>query len=264
MKLNLFLWFMISLSFNVSCYAGSQSGGQSQFSIEEIALFSKRVEKFAAQKQALVFIVSRVGRPKKELPKDVQYTHTAFAVYSEMTSKDGKKLMGYTMYNLYQKDDDLGKSQLAIDFPVDFFAPVHSLEAGIIIPTPQLQQRLLEVLSTDQWKKVHISKYSVLAHPHHPLYQNCTEYVLDVINAAVYKTNNRKQLKANARAHFTPQKININPIKLLFGSLFSSGVSLRDQKKGISIATFNTISRYMHHYQLAQETVHMDALGQTF
>ncbi|MCP4696531.1 MAG: DUF2145 domain-containing protein [Gammaproteobacteria bacterium] len=31
-------------------------------------------------------------------------------------------------------------------------------------------------------------------------FQNCTEYVLDVLNAAIYQTNDIKQLKANASA----------------------------------------------------------------
>ena len=43
-------------------------------------------------------------------------------------------------------------SELVQDFPVDFFFGVSALEAGIIIPSAELQKRLLKKLSGNTWE----------------------------------------------------------------------------------------------------------------
>jgi hypothetical protein len=42
-----------------------------------------------------------------------------------------------------------------------------------------------------------------LANPFNIQFQNCTEFTLDLINAAIYQTKDIAQLKANAKAYFT-------------------------------------------------------------
>ncbi len=138
---------VLFLFFCSIAYAGSsQTGGEIYFEPEEVIKFAKKVEKILASKGTRVAIIARVGRPRNKLPEGINFTHTAFAVYSQITTANGSKIPGYAIYNFYQKNDKPEKSHLVQDYPVDFFAGVQVLEAGIIIPSPELQKRLLKVL----------------------------------------------------------------------------------------------------------------------
>ena len=56
--------------------AGSQAPSKSVFQTEQIIDFAKQVERYAAEHQAHAFIIGRVGRPQKELPKGIHFTHS--------------------------------------------------------------------------------------------------------------------------------------------------------------------------------------------
>jgi hypothetical protein len=72
--------------------------------------------------------------------------------------------------------------------------------------------------------------------------------VLDIVNAAIYQTNDIKIIKANTKAYFKAQPVNVNPIKLMLGSMFSSEVTTADQKGKAVTATFEKISDYLQTY----------------
>jgi len=231
----------------------SQSGGESHFTAEQVVAFSKQVEKALAAKGARVFIIARVGRPAGELPPGIRYTHTAIGVYSLITTGDGRQVPGYAIYNLYQREKKPDSSELVQDFPADFFAGVYDLKAGIIIPTPALQRRLLEVVGSDTWRRLHNPHYSAIANPYNSRYQNCTEHTLDVINAAIYRTDDVRQIKANERAYFEAQKVEVSPLKMLLGTMFMPDITTADHHGGIYTATFTTIANYLQAYGLMQE-----------
>lgn len=233
--------------------ASSQASTERNFSSEDIISFSKQVEKSLAAKGARVFIVSRVGRPVSELPPGFNYTHTGIGVYSIITTADGKKIPGYTMYNLYQKDDQPNRSELIQDYPVDFFSGVHQLKAGIIIPQPELQERILQIINSATYNNLHNPKYSAISNPFNSTYQNCTEHTLDVLNAAIYGTSDIAQLKTNSKAYFSAQRVKVNPFKMLIGAMFSSDIAIIDHDDKIETATFTTIASYLQKYNLIQE-----------
>ena len=209
-----------------------------------------------ADKGAYVAVLARMGRPRSELPEGMHFTHVAFAVYSEITTNDGRKVPGYAIYNLYQKNEQPDASALVQDFPVDFFAGVAELEAGIIIPSAELQKRLLNVIGSPGYSKLHEPHYSVIANPYTLGRQNCTEFVLDIINAAIYQTDDIAKIKANEKAYFVGQKVKVNPFKLMLGSMFSKEVSTSDHNNGETItATFETISQYLGKYDEGAETL---------
>ena len=209
------------------------------------------VEKYAAKQGARAFIIARVGQPKSKLPKGIDFTHTAIAVYSDITLADGQKAKGYAIHNLYQDADNGGKSALVTDYPVDFFWGAHELKAGIIIPTPELQAKIIDVIATGKNKRVHNPKYSLIANPFNNKYQNCTEHTLNVINSAIYQTTDMKQLKANAKAYFQPQRVKVSGFKLALGGLFADGITTKDHKGKVKTASFGSIGRYLTEYKLA-------------
>lgn len=230
----------------------SRAHEPAHFTSEQIADFSKQVERVAATQGARVFLVGRIGRPPEELPKGVHFTHIGLAVYGQNPTKDGRVLPGYRIYNLYQDDEEPNRSTLVTDYPLDFFSGVEVLESAVIIPTPALQKKLAKAVQAGTHERLHNPQYSVISNPFDLRYQNCTEYMLDVINAAIYGTEDRKQLKRNARAYFTPLEIQVDPIKLLLGSLFSAEVSTADHEGPIRIATFPTIVAYLEQYGLVK------------
>jgi hypothetical protein len=228
--------------------SSSQAGEEVKFKPEQIISFAKKVEKTLASRGARVAVLARMGRPPAELPDGMHFTHVAFAVYSEITTSDGRKIPGYAIHNLYQQNDRPDVSELVQDFPVDFFAGVAQLEAGIIIPSPVLQARLLEVIASPTYKALHDPHYSVIANPFTLGRQNCTEFVLDVVNAAIYQTSDIKVIKANEKAFFVAQTVNVNPFKLLLGSMFSAEVSTVDQTGTPVTATFEKMGEYLRKY----------------
>ena len=229
--------------------ASSAAGEQTHFAPEQVLKFAKKVEKEMAARGAYVAIVARMGRPASELPEGMHFTHVAFAVYSEITTADGRKLPGYVFHNLYQDDSHPDVSSLVDDYAPDFFAAVAQLEAGVLIPSPELQQRILSVITSPAYGKLHDPHYSVIANPYTLGRQNCTEFVLDVTNAAIYQTDDIQQIKAVERKYFTAQPVNVNPLKLMFGGMFVTEVSTTDQEIGHPVtATFETISDYLLKY----------------
>lgn len=246
------LFLLAGISSNT--LAGSQANEEPNFEAERVIKFAKKVEKSAAEKGAHVIILARKGRPKKELPSGIEYTHVAFGVYSIITAKNGDKVPGYAIYNLYQREDELDTSDLVVDYPVDFFMGVHELQAGIIIPTPEVQRRLLKVINSDTYKKLHNPEYSVISNPYNLKFQNCTEHTLDVITASIYETEDRQLIKASISAYYDAQKVKINPFKLMLGSMTKSDVRLADHRdRAIETSTFTTIARFMQAHELAAE-----------
>jgi len=244
------LIFLLCLVSNIST-AGSNQATESKFTAEEVKIFAKSVEKYAAKHGARAFIIARVGQPKDKLPKGIEFTHTAIAVYSEITLNDGRKVKGYAIHNLYQDAKDGDVSSLVVDYPVDFFWGVHELKAGIIIPTPALQNKIIEVIASGKSELLHNPRYSLVANPFNNEYQNCTEHTLNIINSAIYQTTNMKQLKANAKAYFEPQTVKVSRFKLALGSMFAEGIRTKDHKGKIRTTSFGAIADYLLKYQLA-------------
>ncbi len=233
--------------------ASSAAGEESHFAPEQIRDFAKKVERAMAARGAHVAILARMGRPPADLPAGMHFTHVAFAVYSEISTADQRKVPGYAIYNLYQLDQHPDLSDLVMDYPVEFFSGVAVLEAGVLIPSPELQARLLAVITSPTYAALHDPHYSVIANPFTLGRQNCTEFVLDVTNAAIYQTSDIKVIKANEKAWFTPQPVSVNPFKLMLGSMFSSEVSLSDQPGPPVTATFERIVDYLHKYDQGSE-----------
>jgi hypothetical protein len=235
--------------------SSSQPGEEVHFKPEQVVAFAKKVEKTLAARGARVAVLARMGRPLSELPQGMHFTHVAFAVYSEITTADGRKVPGYAIHNLYQQNDHPDVSELVQDFPVDFFAGVALLEAGIIIPSPELQARLLSVIASPTYKQLHDPHYSVIANPFTLGRQNCTEFVLDVVNAAIYQTGDIKVIKANEKAYFVAQPVNVNPFKLMLGAMFSAEVSTADQSGAAVTATFEKLGEYLTKYDAGSQVI---------
>lgn len=237
----------------VASSAGSSAASSPVLPAVHVAEFANKVQRDLAARGANVAIVSRVGRDPAVLPDGINYTHVAFWVYARITKADGSTGMGYRVYNLYQRDGELTRSDLVQDTPGDFFAGAHSLDAGIIIPDPRLQRKLLDVIASPSYAALHNEHYSVLANPRTGQFQNCTEHTLDVIMAAIYDTSDPVQIKANIAAYFAPQPIPLNGLQRLFAPAASQALTTADHDARVGTATFGSIARFMETNNLHDE-----------
>jgi hypothetical protein len=159
-----------------------------------------------------------------------------------------EKSMGYVIQNLYQLDDHPDVSALVQDVPVEFFKGVVTLESGLIIPSPALQDKLLKVIASPTYQQLHQRNYSVIANPYTLGRQNCTEFVLDVLNAAIYQTSDIHAIKTYEKAHFVAQPVHVNPFKLMLGAMLDAEVSLSDHRGQPVTATFERLADYLQTY----------------
>src|SRR3990167_914403 len=220
---------------------------------KKVIPFAKKVERELAERGALVAIVLRMGRDPKQMPDGIgEYTHVGIWVYSEMTAADGSKVNGYAVYNLYQTEEDAGRSKLVQDFPAEFFGSVFDLKTGIVIPTPEVQAEILRVLNSQTYEKLHVPAYSVVANPYDWQYQNCTNFVMSVLVAAIYGTDDRAEITQHLRAYYEPQTVKLSGITRAVGSIFVDGFATADHKGGpLRTSTFDSIARFLATYGMA-------------
>lgn len=256
-KIHTLIILLLCCVLTVQVHAGSRNRVDPILPLEDIALLSKKVEAYAAEHGARVFLIARQGRPTKELPDGVEYTHISYAVYSNIEIEDGRTVPGYAIYNLYQREDAPSKSTLVMDFPLDFLAGAQVAKVGVIIPSRKLQKRLLAVIKSDTYKNLHNPSYSAIANPYNAKYQNCTEHALDILNAAIYQTDDIEQLKQYTRTHFEAQTLKIDPFKLFLGSLFTSDIKTSDHRGDIQTATFGSIAKYLKANELTEAIIHI-------
>ncbi|WP_298974443.1 DUF2145 domain-containing protein [uncultured Roseobacter sp.] len=234
-------------------WAGSAEDAQPVLPRAEVLVFATTLQQDLAARGAHVAIVGRVGRDPETLPGGIDYTHVAYWVYSTIQRADGTTDKGYRVYNLYQLADDDSQSRLVQDSPADFFAGVFELDAGVIIPDPRLQKKLLQVIASPTYVSLHNASYSVLANPMTPQFQNCTEHTLDVLMASLYGTTDQAQIKANIAAHFDPQPVKIGGLKRLFAPAASAALTTADHGAQIGTATFGSIARFMAENDLSDQ-----------
>jgi len=239
--------------------AGSSTVPANRFSPEDIAGFSKQIEDELAAQGAGLAIVFRSGQPRENLPDGISYTHGAFWAHQPIETADGRTLYGYASYNLYHGVEDRRTSYLAQDWPFDFVSGDQAGEVGIIIPSPEMQRRLIQLIASPDYAALHNPDYSLISNPHDLRYQNCIEFLLDVIAAAAWDTSDRPQIKANLAAHFQPARIRVGFLERLFGPAVDERVRTEDHGSRIYTATFRSLGDFMLENNLASEVYELSA-----
>ena len=78
---------------------------------------------------------------------------------------------------------------------------------------------------------------------------------MNIINAGIYQTTDMATLKSNTKQYFHPQRLKINPIKLLLGNIFVDDVTTKDHSGKVYTTTFTTIKQYLHENELLAKAV---------
>jgi hypothetical protein len=225
------------------------------FTAPEAAGFSKQVEKDLAAHGAQVAMVFRTGRPRSQLPEGIAYTHGAFWVYRTINTADGRTLSGYAVYNLYAGDGQAwpkNQSRLVQDYPFDFIRGSTVDDVAVIVPSPEMQRRIVAVIDSPTYERLHNPAYSLVANPWNGKYQNCNNFMLDVVGAAAWDTTDPARITTDLKAHYQPTMVKAGPLMRLFGPIADSRLRTDDQKGPIRTATYESMSAFMDRNGLLQ------------
>jgi hypothetical protein len=235
----------------------STSAASRHFTPEEVARFSKQIENDLAGRGARLAIVFRAGRARESLPKGIAYTHGAFWVYRDLKTADGAVEPGYAVYNLYAGDGKAWPtttSRLVQDFPFNFTGGSSVDDVAVIVPSPEMQRRLLEIIDSPTYAALHNPSYTLIANPLSSKHQNCNGFMLDVIASAVWRTTDREQIRANLKAHYTPTTVQAGAAMRLFAPLADPRLKTDDQSGPLRTATYESIAAFMRDNGLLQST----------
>ena len=230
-----------------------------RFTLQEAADFSKQIERELAARGAYAALIFRSDRPRDDLPEGMRYTHGAFWVYGPIETLDGQITHGYAVYNLYHRPDDPRLSRLAQDWPLDFTRGDAVGQVGIIVPTPDMQVRILDVIASDTYDALHQPAYSLFSNPTDLRYQNATEFVLDVVASAAWLRTDRMQIKANLAAYFAPTLLHIGWWERLTAPWFDRRIRFDDQPGPVAVAGWSSISDFMLAFGLAEDAFELEA-----
>ena len=226
----------------------STSAAGTHFTPAEVARFSKQIETDLAGRGARVAIVFRAGRARDQLPKGIAYTHGAFWVYRDLKTADGGVEPGYAVYNLYAGDGKAWPktvSRLVQDFPYNFTSGSTVDDVAVIVPSPEVQRRVLAVIDSPTYAALHNPAYSTIANPLSSKYQNCNGFMLDVIASAVWDTADRDQIRADLKAHYTPTTVQTGPVMRLLAPLADARLKTDDHSGPLRTATYESIAAFM-------------------
>jgi hypothetical protein len=161
----------------------------------------------------------------------------------------------------YLFDDGLGN--FFLDNPFAY-------EALLVIPSPDLQQKLAEILVGPVPDQLHEPAYSMIANPWDTRYQNSNQWLLEVLTAAFAdrneigtRTQAQRWLQLNG---YQPSFLHLSALQRLGAKLFSANVqfddhSLADRIAGkYQVVTVESVMQFLHHLdpQVTESVVRLD------
>ncbi|MCF6274262.1 MAG: DUF2145 domain-containing protein [Robiginitomaculum sp.] len=200
------------------------------------ALFSKQVlDEYGAQiiahlnaSNVEMAIVSRSGQPRKKLPEGISFTHSAFWL------RNGDS---YDVYNLYHGEDNRLISSLVTDTAADFLRLTREHDVGIILPKPSVQIALADHIKSVNYARVHQVNYSLISNPLDTRFQNCNEFMLDVLAAFAWGEYDADAIKFRLATSFKPTEIKAGFIRRNIAPFIDERLVMADHGKQIFTTT---------------------------
>jgi hypothetical protein len=128
-----------------------------------------------------------------------------------------------------------------------FLSGLHRYQAQLILPSPELQQRLAQVLASRTPQRLHQPKYSMLSYAWSTRYQNSNQWVLETLAAAsaapgTVETRSEAQNWLD-QAAYRPAAIQIGLGSRVGARLFRANVAFDDHPTGPRIrGHFTTVT----------------------
>jgi hypothetical protein len=218
-------------------YAGfvaSTDSGDALFEKDVLENYGNQILSELNKQDVSVAIVSRSGQNRDKLPKGVMFTHSAFFRRNESG--------GYDVYNLYHGEENRLKSTLVTDTPADFLRLLKEKDAGILIPTQDMQEALYNFLKSEAYSAVHQEDYSLISNPFDLRWQNCNEFMLYAVAALFWDTTDKEVLRQKLTETIDPTPLPASLIRRHIGPKIDERLIMADHGKSIQTTTFRTLT----------------------
>ena len=101
------------------------------------------------------------------------------------------------------------------------------------------------MIDSPQYERLHNPAYSLISNPWSGKYQNCNDFMLDVIASGLWTTADEAQIRADERAHFTPTIVQAGGLMRLFGPIVDKRIKTDDQSGPIRTATYDSMAQFL-------------------
>lgn len=210
-------------------YTASTNRGTPLYSQQVLADYGRQITEELLAKNVDVAIVSRAGQLRKNLPKGVAYTHSAF--FMRQSEFD------YIVFNLYHEDENRLRSYLKTDTPRHFLRLLREADAGIIIPDAATQGDLMDFIGSPDYVAMHTKDYSLISNPFDLRWQNCNEFMLYAVGALLWKTTDKTAVRDRLQTAIKPTILNVSPIRRHYGPIIDERLILADHEEQVMTTT---------------------------
>jgi hypothetical protein len=192
-----------------------------------LTLAEHTVERLNAT-SAKVVLIARVGQDLREY--GLRYSHLGLAYRDGPSWRVVHKLnqCGSDRAALYRQ----GMGDFFLDAPFDY-------EAGIVVLSPQAQERLWPVLhQTAPLKRLHTRAYNMLAYPWSQRYQQSNQWALETLAMAMSpEVDSRAKAQDWLRLQgYEPTEIHLSPWTRLGARLTAANISFDDHPLNLRMA----------------------------
>ena len=227
----------------------STSKGEPLFSADLLADYSAQVLAHLQDANVELAIISRAGQPRARLPDGIQYTHSAFWL------RNGDS---YDVYNLYHGEDNRRISSLVTDKAVDFLRTARAHDVGVLIPKPAVQSKLAAHIKSVNYPRVHQVNYSMISNPFDTRYQNCNEFMLDVLAAFAWDEYDAKTLKTRLKSVLEPTEIKASFVRRHIAPIVDERLVMKDQGKKIMTVTRLDLQEFLESQDMLAKAYVLD------
>lgn len=169
-----------------------------------------------------VAIISRVGSNMDEY--NLHYTHGAFVVRN-YPGREGYWTVIHLLNHAGTKMSSL-YAQGLLNF---FMDDLYNLDFRVTIPTPDLQQKIIDVLNSPLKLQLHNSNYSLIAYPFSTQYQNSNQWLIEVITTATTGVTTRVSAqRVLQKEKYKPSILNVRLPTKIGAQLFKANVQFDD------------------------------------
>lgn len=226
-------------------WVASTSNGEPLFEREVLEDYGQQILGDLVLRDVKVAIVSRSGQPRDQLPKGINYTHSAFWLYTPNYDEAGNEIPAYKVHNLYHGEKNRLLSSLVVDDPADFLRLTRERDVGILIPDEATQTALMDFVRSDAYDDVHQVNYSLISNPYDTRFQNCNEFMLDAMASLFWETSDPAAIKARYQGVLKPTQIETSFVRRLFGPMIDERLIMDDQDKTVLTTTRQTLADFL-------------------
>lgn len=250
------LWLTLTTSFAHAGQSCEQRNPDPQRLMQGFELAQQVKQALDASNTELA-IIARNGQDLSQY--HLHYSHLGLI----RKDVDGRWMILHELNQCGTAESALFKEGLANFFLDDPFR----YEALILIPSAELQQKILVKLNSDTVKQLHESRYNMLAFPYSHRYQNSNQWALEVITAALAQDTviqTREQAQTWLKlAGYQASTLEIPMMKRLGARLFRANIAFDDHPMGrrmagqIDTVTVESVERFlkMRDPQLRQSVI---------